>query len=229
MTFPQQLDGECVYTCKFYNLSGNAVDYDRYSIGGGTSTSTTTNMYRLPAGTYYIEIYRWDDGSRYSPDTNYVNTDYTITVQSVCQVDFNPGKGTTPVTSLVLQTGQSIGTLPVASRTGFSFTGWYTAAKGGVKIDGSEAIAADATYYAHWKANKYTVKFNTNGGKKLSKSKRKITVTYVGKYGKLVKPSRKGYKFAGWYTKKSGGTKITSKSKVKITKTTTLYAHWKKR
>jgi uncharacterized repeat protein (TIGR02543 family) len=220
MTYPQQLDGKKVYDCYFYDHSGNAVDGDYYSIGGGTSTNTTTNVYRLPAGTYYIQI------ERYSSD---VNTDYTITVQSVCQVDFNPGKGTTRVTSLVLQSGQRIGTLPGASLKGFSFTGWYTAARGGVKIVGSEAITADVTYYAHWKAKKYTVKFNTNGGKKLSKSKRNITVTYAGKYGKLAKPSRKGYKFVGWYTKKSGGTKITSKSKVKITKTTTLYAHWKKK
>ena len=34
------------------------------------------------------------------------------------------------------------------------------------------------------------------------------------------------YKFLGWYTAASGGTKITSSSKVSITDTQTLYAHW---
>lgn len=37
---------------------------------------------------------------------------------------------------------------------------------------------------------------------------------------------RKDYTFAGWYTKKKGGTKITAKTKVTITKNMTLYAQW---
>jgi uncharacterized repeat protein (TIGR02543 family) len=54
-------------------------------------------------------------------------------------------------------------------------------------------------------------------------------VTYAKKYGKLPTPKRSGYKFKGWYTKKSGGKKVTAKSKVAILKTTTLYARWKKK
>ncbi len=42
--------------------------------------------------------------------------------------------------------------------------------------------------------------------------------------GVLQTPSRKGYKFAGWYTSSTGGTKITSESQ--ITKSMTLYARW---
>lgn len=43
-------------------------------------------------------------------------------------------------------------------------------------------------------------------------------------------PVRKGYVFKGWYTKKSGGTKITAAKKVTITKgkTQKLYAQWSK-
>ncbi|MCL2687524.1 MAG: InlB B-repeat-containing protein, partial [Methanobrevibacter sp.] len=40
-------------------------------------------------------------------------------------------------------------------------------------------------------------------------------------------PKKTGYVFNGWYTKKSGGTKITTATKVK--KKVTHYAHWKKR
>lgn len=46
------------------------------------------------------------------------------------------------------------------------------------------------------------------------------------KYGKLPKVKRNRYVFMGWYTKKNGGTKITSNTVVKLSKNQRLYAHW---
>lgn len=69
----------------------------------------------------------------------------------------------------------------------------------------------------------YTVSFNTNGGSSSTKSK---TVTYSGTYGTLPTPTRDGYTFDGWYTSATGGTKVTSSSKVAATSNHTLYAHW---
>ena len=40
----------------------------------------------------------------------------------------------------------------------------------------------------------------------------------------LPEPTREGYSFAGWYTKKAGGTKVTASTR--FTKATTLYARW---
>ena len=51
-------------------------------------------------------------------------------------------------------------------------------------------------------------------------------VTYDSTYGTLPNPDRPGYIFAGWYTSASGGTKVTSDTKVSITANQTLYAHW---
>ncbi|MBO7688113.1 MAG: InlB B-repeat-containing protein, partial [Kiritimatiellae bacterium] len=42
--------------------------------------------------------------------------------------------------------------------------------------------------------------------------------------GVLPQPARDGYSFTGWYTKKSGGAKVTASTK--FTKATTLYARW---
>lgn len=44
--------------------------------------------------------------------------------------------------------------------------------------------------------------------------------------GTLATPTRSGYKFDGWYTAASGGTKITTSTV--ISKNTTVYAHWTK-
>jgi uncharacterized repeat protein (TIGR02543 family) len=40
--------------------------------------------------------------------------------------------------------------------------------------------------------------------------------------------TRIGYKFQGWYTKKSGGKKIKSTTEMPI-KNVTCYAHWKRK
>jgi uncharacterized repeat protein (TIGR02543 family) len=64
----------------------------------------------------------------------------------------------------------SLGKLPVATRKGYAFLGWYTAATGGDKVGESTVVTADATFYAHWKAKTYKVKFNVNGGKKITAS-----------------------------------------------------------
>lgn len=75
------------------------------------------------------------------------------------------------------------------------------------------------------KSAKVTVNLNANGGKISSK---KSTVYYNDTYGTLTAPTRKGYAFSGWYTKKTGGTKITANTIVSKKTQHTLYAHWKK-
>lgn len=89
------------------------------------------------------------------------------------------------------------------------------------------AISESTAVYAASKTYTYKVKLEKNGGK-LAKSKRTKKIKYKKKYGKLPKPTKSGYKFLGWYTKKIGGTKITASTKVKKKKTHKLYAHWGK-
>ncbi len=105
---------------------------------------------------------------------------------------------------------------PAAARTGYSLS-WDKP---------FQKITGDLTVNAVWTANKYKITYDTNGGKKLKANIK--TVTYDEEYGTLPTPKRSKYIFQGWYDAKSKGTKITSKTIVKITKDTTIYAHWKK-
>lgn len=72
---------------------------------------------------------------------------------------------------------------------------------------------------------KVKVIFNPNGGKVKEKSAYKI---YKSAFGVLPGPTRKGYSFLGWYTAKSGGSKIAASTTVSSKSTMTLYAHWEK-
>lgn len=74
-----------------------------------------------------------------------------------------------------------------------------------------------------------TATFDANGGT-TSETSRKYTYDSAtgtpATFGTLPTPSRTGYAFDGWYTKQTGGTKITSSTAVTATQGITLYAHW---
>ncbi|MBP5417133.1 MAG: InlB B-repeat-containing protein [Clostridiales bacterium] len=140
-------------------------------------------------------------------------------------VSYDGNGGSVSAEPVELQQGSTYGTMPSASRTGYAFVGWFTEPTGGTQITGSTAVTmtVDHTLYAQWTANNYTVTFNANSGSVSTASK---GVTYDATYGDLPTPTRNYYSFAGWYTSASGGTKITSGTKVEITSDTTLYARW---
>lgn len=140
------------------------------------------------------------------------------------RVYLNANGGKTDTASLYVLRNSS-GSLPTPTRTGYTFAGWYTSSTGGIKINGTNYnFAPGQTLYAHWTAKSYAVKLNANGG---SCSKSSIKTVYASAYGSLPTPKRTGYTFAGWYTKKSGGSRVTNKTKVSTASAHTLYAHWK--
>ena len=78
--------------------------------------------------------------------------------------DYNGGTGT-PV-SFTTSCGNLSTTLPAATRDGYTFLGWWTAADGGSKVGDAGAnydVATTTTIYAHWAQN-FTVTYDLNGG-----------------------------------------------------------------
>jgi uncharacterized repeat protein (TIGR02543 family) len=123
--------------------------------------------------------------------------------------------------------GTELGRLVTPSRAGHDFQGWYTAKKGGKKVATTTKVTRNVTLYAHWKARAYTVRLDANGGKvKGWYSVTTVKRTYSSKLGRLAVPKRSGYSFQGWYTAKHGGKRAGSATRV--TKSVTLYAHWKR-
>jgi len=139
--------------------------------------------------------------------------------------DANGGKiGADKTTISNVKTGAKIEKLPkTPKRTGYTFAGWYTKKSGGKKITTVTKVKKKVTYYAQWK-KQYTLNFDANGGSVTTKNK-KLTNKQV--YGNLPTPTRSGYTFTGWYTDKTGGTKVSTTTKM-LAKTVTVYAQWKK-
>ena len=67
-----------------------------------------------------------------------------------------------------------------------------------------------------------TLSYNANGGSVSPGSK---SCSIGGTYGTLPTPTRTGYRFSGWYTSASGGSQVSSSTKMGSSNTT-IYAHW---
>ena len=68
------------------------------------------------------------------------------------QVKFNAQLGSVPVSSMTVSYGQLYGDLPIPTRDGYQFLGWFTKASGGTQITGdmTAKITATQTLYAQW-------------------------------------------------------------------------------
>ena len=119
-------------------------------------------------------------------------------------------------------------TLPTPTRTGYTFGGWYKEPACTNKVgngDASYTPTADATLYAKWTANTYTVAFKANGGSGAPSSQ---TKTYgVDLTLSSTKPTRTNYTFKSWNTKSDGsGTSYAAGAKYTTNAAATLYAQW---
>ena len=142
-------------------------------------------------------------------------------------VTFEGNGGDVSIAGKTVRYRDSYGDLPTPTRKDYRFDGWFTAANGGNQITSNTTVdlSANQTLYAHWTyaPASYTVTFNANGGTVSPTSK---TVTNGEKYGDLPTPTRKDYRFEGWFTAANGGNQITSNTTVDLSANQTLYAHW---
>ena len=149
------------------------------------------------------------------------NVHYANTVS----FDPNGNNATVSDATKTVVDGLTYGDLPTASRSGYSFSGWFTETTGGLEVTSNTIVTAteNHTLFAHWSPNTFQVSFDPNGGTVSPTSK---TVTNGQPYGDLPTPTRKDYRFDGWFTAKSGGTQIKNNTTVDLTANQTLYAHW---
>lgn len=153
----------------------------------------------------------------------------TITVN----LDYNGGKYSNADNAQVtVQSGDAYSTAIsryTPTLDGFTFDGWTMSKNTGNVIDLSTTIASAAspkTLYAKCTEAEYTVTLDPNGGDAITDNQ--FSIEHTGTYAEAnkVTPTRTGYKFLGWYTARSDGTKIEDDSKYSDLKVTTLYAQW---
>lgn len=144
-------------------------------------------------------------------------------------VTFDPNGGTLEESDKTAQTGTDgkLTSMPVPTRSGCTFDGWYTAKDGGSKIPDGHVFTRSTVLYAHWTEGAepgFTVTLDPNGGV-LDGDVKSLTTGEDGKLAALPKdPTRSGYTFDGWYDAKTDGNQITASTV--FDKDTTIYARW---
>jgi uncharacterized repeat protein (TIGR02543 family) len=170
-------------------------------------------------------------GEKVTAETQLVGTSalYARWKALVYEITFNAAGGKVvgkAAASVKRSHDASMGRMPTPKKAGYSFQGWYTGKIKGVKVTNKTKVSKAVTFYAHWKLNVYTVKYNAAGGKVAGKASASVKRAYKSSLGKLPTPKKAGYSFQGWYTGKVKGVKMKATSK--IARNVTLYAHWKK-
>lgn len=127
--------------------------------------------------------------------------------------------------------------IPEATRTGYTFNGWYTESQNGNKIttDTTHNIASDITYYAQWIPNTFTIAYSANGG--LGSMSDSIHDYSTPSNLTACSFTKTNYSFAGWNTKSDGsGTfyndqhdanTLAANEQIPTNSIYPLYAQWK--
>ena len=175
------------------------------TISKSTISSTFTKLYSAP----YVAP---GNGGYSGPSAN--------------TVYFNANGGSVSPTSIQIYSGNAFGDLPIPTRTGYEFTGWYTQSSSGEKIEATDICNYGLTLYAHWKIKTYVVSYNANGGSGAMPTNGTFQYGGSTRIG-AEKPSRDGFTFKEWNSSPDGlGQKYSAGETYKTPEDLTLYAIW---
>ena len=143
------------HTVTFKANGGTGSDYTQTA---STPTGLTANTFTRAGYSFSGWNTQADGGgTAYTDGQTYdFSADMTLYAQwtaNTYTVTFDANGGSTPVpTSKVVTYGAAYGTLATTSRTGYTFSGWFTAASGGTQVTAATVVttAADHTLYAQW-------------------------------------------------------------------------------
>lgn len=198
------------------NLTSNAFTRTGYTFTGWNTASNGS-------GTSYTDGQSYDFSADMTLYAQWTANNNTLTF------DANGGAGA--MASQTVATDASI-TLPgnTFTRAGYTFAGWSTTAGGAVAFANGASYTmgtSNATLFAVWNANTYTVTFNGNGSDGGSMANQNyVTGTTANLTANAF--TQTGYTFSGWNTSADGlGTSYANSALYTMgTANVTLFAQW---
>ncbi|WP_409966959.1 InlB B-repeat-containing protein [Bengtsoniella intestinalis] len=187
-----------------------------YNLDGGTNDSKNPTIYTIEDditledptkegydfdGWYTDETCQTAQGTTIDVGTTGAVTLYAKWTANTYYLTFDAAGGTVAEDSLVELTEMTvtyddeISTLPVVTKDGYEFDGWYIGTDK-ITADGNWTYAENKTATAKWTAKTYDLTFNAAGG---SVDPASMTVTYDDEIGTLPVVTKDGYTFDGWY------------------------------
>ncbi len=102
------------------------------------------------------------------------------TLKYMATFDAKTNGGNEDAQVIYVEPSAGVGSLPTATKTGYTFNGWYTAASDGTKITSATVPTGDVTYFAQFTVNSHTLTWDLAGG----------TVSTAGKIGSTTWPAK---------------------------------------
>ena len=211
-----------------FNLNGGSGLYNDYY--------TYDSFYTLPTPTRTGYTFNgWYENSYFTGDSFEesgiweVPNDVTLYAKWTANnylVTFHTNNGTLPSgyeNDEMVVTYDSTYVIPIPTRTGYTFNGWYTNSSLTTSFSKTTywTRTSDLTLYAKWTAISYSVTFVSNGGTSYSSR----TIAYDSSYT-LPTPTKTGYNFLGWYLDSDLTEPILSTGIWNYASNKTVYAKW---
>jgi hypothetical protein len=203
---------QAVWTPKVFRIS--------YNFNGGTGTPISTQNYTFGTGPavlpasgptrFEFNFLGWATtptattpvSASFAPSGDILM--HAVWATSVYRLTFNAGLGISDTATATVTIGQPI-SLPGGTRTNYTLQGWSTLETGGTLLPLGTPFTpiADATLFAQWVAQIFTVTYNGNRG---TAGRASDSVSYNAQT-QIVLPSatRANYVFSGWYSQATGG------------------------
>ena len=200
------------------------------------ATGTEITLTAMPKEGYHFKEWQVMSGGVTIKNNKFTMPDNNVEVKAIFEKDAPPapteftitvktdGNGTASASHAKAIVGTEI-TLTATPKTGYHFKEWEVIS-GGVTIKDDKFTMPDSdvevkAIFEKDAPTEFTITFDGNDG---TPSVGSMT-TANQKLTSLPSASRSGsYSFDGWYTKKSGGTKVTTATV--FSANTTVYAHW---
>jgi uncharacterized repeat protein (TIGR02543 family) len=228
--------------------AGPATSYSiqTFASDGTTSIAGKTCTVLASASPLSCQITGLTNGTTYKFKATAINTTGSSTsvistvtaIPAPFVVTYSLNSGTLATTTANFNLGTPL-TLPLPTRSGYSFGGWYgeVGLTTLVGIDGSSySPASTLTLYAKWTGASYTITYNGNGSDGGSVPSNG-TFTFGNSYSIVAKGTmtKSGYNFSGWTTASNGTGTLYANASDSIASSTatytaaanlTVYAKW---
>ena len=150
-----------------------------------------------------IEVYGYVTGVTGS-SSKYLNLLFTEVVEVIEEhtVTFKDGA------TVKVKDGEKVAQPANPSKTGHTFKGWFKDEACTEAYDFNAPVTESITIYPGFKANKFIISYNLDGGT----CDDLVKEFEYGQEVELPVPEKEGYKFLGWYSGSTKVTKITNKN-----------------
>jgi uncharacterized repeat protein (TIGR02543 family) len=133
------------------------IEYCDMSVGKDTATLSDAkeSQHFAPGKSQKMKSFTWNGVTYtkwkvfYTDDTMTCKYIYVMHNQA-WDITFNGNGGTAGTASAKTDEDGYLTSLPAASRSGYTFAGWYTESTGGTQVSKNTQFTSSATLYAHW-------------------------------------------------------------------------------